>query len=70
MTILMSIYLCRHSYRSESDEDLPAMQQPQAEVAEGLSTTTFEIANQATIPSDNASHKVTDHLIVGLSYLT
>lgn len=48
----------RHSYRSESDEDLPAMQQPQAEVAEGLSTTTFEIANQATIPSDNASHKV------------
>ena len=43
------------------------MQQPQAEVSEGLSTTTFEIASQATIPSDNASHKVTNYLIVGLN---
>ena len=45
------------------------MQQPQAEVTEGLSTTTFEIANQATIPSDNASHKVTNYLIVGSNYV-
>ena len=45
------------------------MQIPQAEVMEGLSTTTFEIANQATIPSDNASHKVTNYLIVGLNHL-
>ena len=46
------------------------MQQPQAEVAEGLSTTTFEIVNKATIPSDNASHKVINCLIVGLNYLS
>ena len=59
----------RRSYYSESDDDIPSMQQPQAEVSEGLSTTTFEITNQATIPSDNASHKVTNCLIVGLNYV-
>jgi len=59
----------RHSNYSDSDEDIPSMNLPQAEVSEGLSTTTFEITNQATIPSDNASHKVITYLIMGLNYL-
>jgi len=39
------------------------MKIPQADVSQGLSTTTFEITSKATIPSDNASHKVDNCLL-------
>jgi len=48
----------RASGYSESEEK-ELMKIPQADVSQGLSTTTFEITSKATIPSDNASHKVT-----------
>ncbi|XP_065920409.1 protein F37C4.5-like [Dysidea avara] len=47
----------RTSGYSESEER-EQMKIPQADVSQGLSTTTFEITGKATIPSDNASHKV------------
>ena len=59
-----NMYVCtmvfapnRTSGYSESEER-EQMKIPQADVSQGLSTTTFEITGKATIPSDNASHKV------------
>lgn len=46
----------RHSYGF--GEEAKAIEAPEAQVSEGLSSSVFEIATIATVPSDNSGHKV------------